>query len=86
MASGLSTEDEGKQANTLLYCLGEDAGEVFAACDATEYDKIFRLCWKDTYSVLLMLFEASSFKLLKRGRVLNYKTSLNRVAQFTSIV
>ena len=31
MASGLSTEDEGKQVNILLYCLGEDAGEVFAS-------------------------------------------------------
>ena len=44
-----------------------------------QYDKLFRLCWKDTYSVLSLLFKASSFKLsilLKRGRVFNYKTSL----------
>ena len=39
VASGLSTEDEGKQVNTLLYCLGEEAGEVFAACDATDKAK-----------------------------------------------
>ncbi|KAL5503331.1 hypothetical protein EMCRGX_G010260 [Ephydatia muelleri] len=39
MAPGLSTEDEGKQVNTLLYCLGEEAGEVFAACDATDKAK-----------------------------------------------
>ncbi|KAL5467055.1 hypothetical protein EMCRGX_G031222 [Ephydatia muelleri] len=39
VASGLSTEDEGKQVNTLLYCLDEEAGEVFAACDATDKAK-----------------------------------------------
>ena len=29
VASGLSTEDEEKQVNTLLYCLGEEAGDKF---------------------------------------------------------
>ena len=43
----------------------------------------------ERYLVLSMLFNASSSKLsilLKRGRVLNYKTSLKVVAQYTSIV
>ena len=35
MASGLSTEDEEKQVNTLLYCLGKEAGVVFVVSGAT---------------------------------------------------
>ena len=38
-ASGLSIEEEGKQLNTLLYCLGEEAGKIIAACDATDKAK-----------------------------------------------
>ena len=39
MASGLSSEDEVNQVNTLSYCMGEEAGEVFAACNATDKAK-----------------------------------------------
>ena len=39
VASGLSTEDEEKQVNTLLYCLGEEAGDVFAVSGATDKTK-----------------------------------------------
>ena len=39
VASGLSTEDEEKQLNTLLYCLGEEAGDVFAVSGATDKTK-----------------------------------------------
>ena len=41
VASGLSTDDEGKQVYTLLHCLGDEAGEVFAACGAT--DKVIKV-------------------------------------------
>ena len=39
VASGLSSQEEEKQVNTLLYCLGEEAGDVFAACNATDKAK-----------------------------------------------
>ena len=39
VALGLSSEDEEKQVNTLLYCLGEEAGDVFTACNATDKAK-----------------------------------------------
>ena len=39
VASGLSTEDEEKQVNTLLFCLGEEAGDVFAVSGAINKTK-----------------------------------------------
>ena len=39
VASGLSSQEEEKQVNTLLYCLGEEAGDVFAASNATDKAK-----------------------------------------------
>ena len=39
VASGLSSQEEEKQVNILLYCLGEEAGDVFAASDATDKAK-----------------------------------------------
>ena len=39
IASGLSTEDEEKQVNTLFYCLGEEAGDLFAVSGATDKTK-----------------------------------------------
>ena len=33
------SQEEEKQVNTLLYCLGEEAGDVFAACNATDKAK-----------------------------------------------
>ena len=39
VASGLTKEDEPRQVNTLLYCLGEEADDVHASTNITEEGK-----------------------------------------------
>ena len=39
VASGLATEDESRQVNTLLYCLGEEADDVLASTNITDEGK-----------------------------------------------
>ena len=39
VASGLATEDESRQVNTLLYCLGEEADDVLASINITDEGK-----------------------------------------------
>ena len=38
IASGLSTEGEEHQVNTLLYCLGDDAEDIFRSTNISEED------------------------------------------------
>ena len=39
IASGLSTEGEERQVNTLLYCLGDDAEDVLRSTNISEEDR-----------------------------------------------
>ena len=49
-ASGLQGESQSKQVNTLLYCMGEEAGAVLASTNATEDDR-------KTYATVLAKFD-----------------------------
>ena len=51
VASGLSKEDESRQVNTLLYCLGEEADDVLTSTNITEDDR-------KKYATVLAKFDA----------------------------
>ena len=76
VASGLSTEDESRQVNTLLYCLGEEADDVLASANNTTDDK-------KVYATVLTKFD-SFFQV--RKNVIFERARFNRRNQLGELI